>query len=63
MKVASFYDKKGLLGVDCTECERGHFGSDKDKCSAGSSKKKKGLYCFQGNIIPKYKLKLGEFKQ
>ena len=35
MKVASFFDNKGKLYVDCTECERGANGSDKGKCSAG----------------------------
>ena len=28
-------DTKGKLYVDCSECERGGNGSDKDKCSCG----------------------------
>ena len=28
-------DTKGTVYVDCSECERGGNGSDKDKCSCG----------------------------
>lgn len=52
-KVASFYDNKGKLYVDCTECERGNNGSDDDKCSAGFRIKKPEMGgCFIGDIIP-----------
>lgn len=51
-KVSSFYDNRGLLHTDCTECERGHNGSDVDKCSCGWKQKKPGLGCFIGTIIP-----------
>jgi len=50
-KVASFYDKKGNLYVDCTECERGINGKDIDSCSAGWKRKKAGRGCFIGTII------------
>lgn len=55
LKVHSFYDSKGNLAVDCTECERGRNGSDINKCSAGWRTKKPGMYCFVGVIIPKFK--------
>lgn len=59
MKVASFYDTKGKLYVDCTECERGKNGSDKDKCSCGVRVKfKNNNGCFVGTMIPKYAEKL-----
>jgi hypothetical protein len=51
-KVASFYDNKGKLYVDCTECERGINGSDVDKCSAGwRIKRPRHGGCFIGTII------------
>lgn len=52
-KVYSEYDTKGKLYVDCSECERGGNGSDKDKCSCGWRIKKghKGG-CFLGALIP-----------
>lgn len=51
-KVASFYDNKGKLYVDCTECERGKNGNDEDKCSAGwRIKKPKSGGCFIGTIM------------
>ena len=52
MKIASFYDSEGTLFVDCTECERGMNGSDKDKCSSGMRCKKPLLgYCCLGTLI------------
>jgi len=51
-KVYSFYDNKGKLYVDCTECERGFYGSDEDKCSCGfKTKKPNNGGCFIGTII------------
>jgi len=51
-KNESFYDKKGMLYVDCTECERGAFGSDEEKCSSGwKTKKKKVGGCFGGTLL------------
>lgn len=47
----SFYDKNEALYVDCTECERGINGGDKDKCSAGWKHKRPGLGCFCGTLI------------
>jgi hypothetical protein len=47
----SFYDKNEALYVDCTECERGINGADKDKCSAGWKQKRPGLGCFCGTLI------------
>ena len=50
---ASFYDTKGHLYVDCSECERGGNGGDKDKCSPGWEVKRPHIGgCFAGNIIP-----------
>lgn len=45
-------DSRGMLCVDCTECERGRNGSDKDKCSSGYRYKKghQGA-CFMGELI------------
>ena len=45
-------DNRGALYVDCTECERGSNGSDKDKCSAGFRYKKghRGG-CYIGTLI------------
>jgi len=52
----SFYDTNGVLYVDCTECERGKYGNDKDKCSCGWKVKKGGtLGCFIGTLMEKYK--------
>ena len=44
-------DTKGKLYVDCSECERGGNGSDKDKCSCGW-KVKRGNHtgCFLGTL-------------
>lgn len=52
MKTHSFYDNKGKLMVDCTECTRGSKGDDVDKCSAGWRNKKPGLGCFIGTLKP-----------
>ena len=45
-------DSRGMLCVDCSECERGGNGSDKDKCASGHKIKKgnKGA-CFMGDLI------------
>jgi len=45
-------DTRGALQVDCSECERGGNGSDKDKCSCGWKIKKgnKGG-CFCGTLL------------
>ena len=52
-KVHSFYDNKGKLYVDCTECNRGANGNDVDKCSAGWRYKKPNQSgCFIGDIMP-----------
>lgn len=59
-KVHSFYDNKGLLAVDCTECTRGINGDDVDKCSSGYRVKKPGMYCFVGTIIPTIDLSRAE---
>jgi hypothetical protein len=56
MKVKySFYDKKGLLWVACSECERGGNGNGKDKCSCGGGIKRGGLNgCFSGTLMDKF---------
>ena len=60
-KIFSFYDNKGKLYVDCTECERGKNGSDKDKCSAGWKFKKPGVSgCFIGDIMSSIDLSKAE---
>lgn len=54
MKKAKYseYDSKGKLYVDCSECNRGGNGSDKDKCSAGCRIKKGHIGgCFCGTLI------------
>ena len=44
-------DTKGKLYVDCSECERGGNGSDKDKCSCGwQVKRGKQGGCFLGTL-------------
>ena len=52
-------DSRGYAVIDCSECERGGNGSDKDKCAAGWKIKKgnKGS-CFNGELIST--LTLGE---
>lgn len=53
----SFKDKKGKLYVDCSECERGGNGIDKDKCSCGwKITKSDGRGCFLGTLIPEGEL-------
>lgn len=45
-------DSRGMLCVDCSECERGGNGSDKDKCSCGwKVKKGKNGSCFAGTLM------------
>jgi hypothetical protein len=48
-------DNRGMLTVDCSECERGGNGSAEDKCSCGWKVKKpyKGS-CFSGELMEKY---------
>jgi len=49
----SEYDTKGHLYVDCSECDRGGNGTDKDKCSCGwKVKKGKNGGCYIGTLIP-----------
>jgi hypothetical protein len=56
MEVHSFYDTKGKLCIDCTECNRGHYGQDPDKCCAGWRYKKPNTGgCFIGDIMEPYK--------
>lgn len=45
-------DSKGKVYIDCSECDRGGNGSDKDKCSSGWKIKKGGKgMCFIGILI------------
>lgn len=61
MKVYSFYDNKGKLYIDCTECNRGVNGDDIDKCSAGVRIKKPQMGgCFIGDILPTVDLSKAE---
>ena len=45
-------DSRGALQVDCSECERGGNGTDKDKCACGwQIKRGKRGGCFAGVLI------------
>lgn len=45
-------DSKGKVYVDCSECNRGGNGNDKDKCACGWRHKKGGKgMCFIGTLI------------
>ena len=44
-------DAQGKLYVDCSECDRGGNGSDKDKCACGwQIKRPKRGGCYLGNL-------------
>lgn len=48
----SFKDSRGILFVDCTECNRGINGNDPDKCAAGFRHKKPNIgNCALGELI------------
>lgn len=50
-------DTRGHVYVDCSECDRGGNGSDKDKCSCGWQVKRGGNGgCFIGTLRPGLKL-------
>ncbi len=54
MKKAKYsrLDSRGALFVDCSECNRGGNGNDKDKCSCGwKVKRGKNGGCFLGDLI------------
>lgn len=60
-KVFSFYDNKGKLYVDCTECTRGVNGTDEDKCLCGyKTKKPQSMGCFIGEVLPSIDLTKAE---
>ena len=45
-------DSRGMLVIDCSECDRGGNGNDDDKCSAGYRITKGNLgSCFSGTLI------------
>jgi len=45
-------DTRGMLFVDCSECNRGGHGADPEKCSCGwEVKKGKQGGCFSGTLI------------
>ena len=49
-------DSRGMLQVDCSECERGGNGSAEDKCACGWKIKRGGKgACFLGTLMEKYK--------
>lgn len=51
----SIIDNRGKISIDCSECDRGGNGSDKDKCSCGwKVKKPKRGSCYIGLLMPKY---------
>jgi hypothetical protein len=63
-RIYSEPDNRGMIYVDCTECERGANGSDKDKCSAGWRYKKGGMGgCFAGTLTPEIAERLKEATQ
>ena len=54
MKVAKYSrrDSRGVLMIDCAECERGGNGSYENKCSCGGHIKKGGRSCcFAGTLL------------
>lgn len=58
-KINSEKDTDGRLWIACTECERGYYGSCKNKCSAGGRHKIfRGNGCFAGELITAIKEKL-----
>lgn len=59
MKVYSTIDSRGMVYVDCTECNRGKNGNDDDKCSSGWNIKKHGHGCFNGVLLPSVAKELG----
>ncbi|NOR71603.1 MAG: hypothetical protein GQ532_18270 [Methylomarinum sp.] len=58
-KIAKYseYDNRGNLYVDCSECDRGANGTDKDKCAAGKYKRGNKGGCFLGTLLPELKMK------
>lgn len=51
-KPFSFYDSKGKLFVDCSECNRGGNGAAPHKCACGWKVKKGRMGgCFTGELI------------
>jgi hypothetical protein len=53
----SIRDSRGHLYVDCSECERGGNGSDKDRCSCGwKVKRGKQGGCFLGDLLSNLKV-------
>jgi hypothetical protein len=62
-KKHSFTDTNGRRWVACVECERGHFGSEKNKCSgAWRYKRFNGAGCFLGTEINQETNSSGEKK-
>ena len=57
-KIATEFDTRGALSVDCSECERG--GNGDKSCSSGwkTTKQFKGS-CFSGTPLPAIKEALG----
>jgi hypothetical protein len=52
-KIYSKPDSLGRVYVDCSECNRGGNGNDKDKCSCGHFIKRGGKGgCFCGDPLP-----------
>ena len=49
-------DSRGVLYVDCSECERGGNGADEDKCACGYDIKRgnRGA-CFSGTLMECYR--------
>jgi hypothetical protein len=59
MAIYSQRDSRGVIFVDCSECERGANGSEKDKYSCGWRTKKGGKGgCFMGTLIPSVREKM-----
>ena len=52
-------DTRGAVYVDCSECERGGNGTDKDKCACGWRVKKGGKGgCFLGTLLSTLELEV-----
>ncbi len=56
-KIYSFFDKRGALCVDCSECTRG--GNGNKSCGAGMRHKRGGTGgCFCGTPMPEIRNRL-----
>lgn len=58
-KIYSKVDTRGILFIDCSECECGGNGNNTEKCSSGWHIKKGNIWgCFCGEPMEKIKSQL-----